>query len=81
MLIALHWAWGRTASKGRVLAPRKRRTACRRLLLFSGGAENYHAAMPVERGRRQSLLVWFECACDSRCERRGTTQAEAQTTV
>ena len=53
-----------------------------RLLLFSGGAENYHAAMPVERGRRQSLLVWFECACDSEMRAaRETTQAETQTTV
>ena len=35
-----------------------------RLLLFSGGAENYHAPMPVASGRRQSLLAWFSCGCE-----------------
>ena len=34
-----------------------------RLVLFSGGSENYHAPMPIAQGRRQSLLVWFWCGC------------------
>ena len=34
-----------------------------RLLLFSGGVDNYHAPLPVLQGRRQSLQVFFSCAC------------------
>ena len=34
-----------------------------RVLLFSGGGENYHAPLPVLRGRRKALQVWFTCAC------------------
>lgn len=37
-----------------------------RLVLFSGGGENYHAPLPVSRGRRQSLQMWFECRCAAR---------------
>ena len=35
-----------------------------RLVLFSGGGENYHSALPVARGRRHSLQAWFKCTCD-----------------
>ncbi|KAL1527461.1 hypothetical protein AB1Y20_016126 [Prymnesium parvum] len=34
-----------------------------RIVIFSGGAENYHAPLPVAQGRRQSLQMWFKCAC------------------
>ena len=47
-------------SRGLVVAPR-----IGRLLLFSGGAENYHAPLPVGRGRRQSLQIFFGCRCKS----------------
>jgi len=33
-----------------------------RLLLFSGGGENYHAPMDVRRGRRAAWHAWFTCA-------------------
>lgn len=46
--------------RGLVVAPRPGR-----VVLFSGGAENYHAPMPVAQGRRLSLLAWFKCACES----------------
>ena len=45
-------------SRGLAVAPR-----IGRLLLFSGGAENYHAPLPVGQGRRQSLQVFFGCRC------------------
>ena len=44
--------------KGLVVAPR-----VGRLLLFSGGSENYHAPTPVAQGRRQSLQAFFGCRC------------------
>ena len=44
--------------RGLVVAPRPGR-----VVLFSGGSENYHAPMPVAQGRRLSVLAWFECAC------------------
>lgn len=44
--------------RGWVVSPR-----VGRLVLFTGGAENYHAPMPVLQGRRQTLQVWFRCAC------------------
>ena len=44
--------------RGLAVAPR-----IGRLLLFSGGAENYHAPLPVGRGRRQSLQAFFGCRC------------------
>ena len=47
-------------SRGLVVAPR-----IGRLLLFSGGAENYHAPLPVGRGRRQSLQIFFGCRSKS----------------
>ena len=47
--------------RGLVVAPRPGR-----LVLFSGGAENYHAPMPVAQGRRLSVLAWFKCACESK---------------
>jgi hypothetical protein len=44
--------------RGLVIAPRPGR-----VVIFSGGAENYHAPLPVAQGRRQSLQVWFTCQC------------------
>ena len=32
-----------------------------RLVVFSGGGENYHAPLRVERGRRTTFHVWFDC--------------------
>ena len=32
-----------------------------RLLLFSGGAENYHAPLKVTRGEAPRFHVWFHC--------------------
>ena len=46
--------------RGLTVAPR-----IGRLVLFSGGSENYHAPMPVLEGRRQSLQMWFRCGCES----------------
>ena len=46
--------------RGLAVAPR-----IGRLLLFSGGAENYHAPLPVGQGRRQSLQMFFGCRCVS----------------
>ena len=43
---------------GSVVEPRRGR-----LVLFSGGGENYHAPLPVMQGRRTSFQVWFECDC------------------
>uniref|UniRef100_A0A7S0Q535 Prolyl 4-hydroxylase alpha subunit Fe(2+) 2OG dioxygenase domain-containing protein n=1 Tax=Coccolithus braarudii TaxID=221442 RepID=A0A7S0Q535_9EUKA len=36
-----------------------------RLVLFTGGGENYHSPMPVVRGRRTTFHVWFRCSCES----------------
>ena len=44
---------------GAVVEPRRGR-----LVLFSGGGENYHAPLPVTQGRRTSFQVWFGCDCD-----------------
>ena len=44
---------------GVVVEPRRGR-----LVLFSGGGENYHAPLPVMQGRRTSFQVWFGCDCD-----------------
>ena len=33
-----------------------------RLLVFSGGGENYHVPIAVEAGRRSTYHVWFQCA-------------------
>ena len=35
-----------------------------RLVLFSGGSENWHAPLPVGAGRRQSLQMFFKCLCE-----------------
>lgn len=32
-----------------------------RLLLFSGGGENFHAPLEVKRGYRPSYIFWFKC--------------------
>mmetsp|Transcript_15019 Transcript_15019/g.29290 ORF Transcript_15019/g.29290 Transcript_15019/m.29290 type:complete len:196 (+) Transcript_15019:664-1251(+) len=48
-----------TLTAGLVVEPRRGR-----LLLFSGGGENYHAPLAVVRGRRTTLHVWFRCACE-----------------
>jgi predicted 2-oxoglutarate/Fe(II)-dependent dioxygenase YbiX len=38
-------------------------------VLFSGGGENYHASLPVTRGRRPTAHFWFDCAArDPRAE-------------
>lgn len=44
--------------RGLVVAPR-----VGRLVLFSGGSENYHAPLPVASGRRQTLQAWYRCRC------------------
>ena len=44
--------------RGLAIAPR-----VGRLVLFTGGAENYHAPLPVASGRRQTLQMWFQCRC------------------
>ena len=44
--------------RGLAIAPR-----IGRLVLFSGGRENYHAPLPVGQGRRQSLQIFFGCRC------------------
>ena len=45
-------------NRGMMVAPR-----IGRLVLFSAGGENHHAPLPVLRGRRQSIQMWFECRC------------------
>jgi len=35
-----------------------------RLLLFSGGGENYHTDLPVVQGRRCALNIFFHCTCE-----------------
>ena len=47
-----------TLHRGLAVAPR-----IGRLILFSGGSDNYHAPMPVLQGRRQSLQIFFKCSC------------------
>jgi len=47
-------------TKGVVVEPRRGR-----LVLFSGGGENYHSAMEVVQGRRTALHMWFRCTCHS----------------
>lgn len=32
-----------------------------RLVVFSGGGENYHAPLSVQRGRRTTFHVWYDC--------------------
>lgn len=44
--------------RGMLVAPRPGR-----IFTFSGGGENFHAALPVGQGRRQSLQAWFKCRC------------------
>ena len=53
--------WGGDAqlAAGVLVEPRRGR-----LVLFSGGGENYHAPLPVAQGRRTSFQVWFGCDCD-----------------
>ena len=34
-----------------------------RLVLFTGGGENYHAPLAVTQGRRTAWHGWFKCAC------------------
>eukprot|EP00747_Dinoflagellata_sp_TGD_P165963 gnl/TRDRNA2_/TRDRNA2_188055_c0_seq1.p1 gnl/TRDRNA2_/TRDRNA2_188055_c0~~gnl/TRDRNA2_/TRDRNA2_188055_c0_seq1.p1 ORF type:complete len:285 (+),score=25.68 gnl/TRDRNA2_/TRDRNA2_188055_c0_seq1:67-921(+) len=41
---------------GLIVMPRRGR-----LLLFSGGAENWHSVLPLGRTRRHTFHVWFEC--------------------
>jgi hypothetical protein len=43
--------------EGIVVEPRRGR-----LLLFSGGGENYHTPLNVVRGRRAAWHGWFTCA-------------------
>jgi hypothetical protein len=35
-----------------------------RLVLFSGGGENYHAPLRVEQGSRRAYHAWFNCEPD-----------------
>ena len=55
--------------RGLAVAPR-----IGRLLLFTGGRENYHAPLPVGSGRRQSLQIFFGCRCGG--ERAGSQRAD-----
>ena len=48
-------------TRGLMVAPRPGR-----LVIFTTGAENYHAPLPVASGRRRSLQMWFRCRCTSR---------------
>eukprot|EP00965_Chrysotila_dentata_P000976 31511-Pleurochrysis_carterae.AAC.2 len=34
-----------------------------RVVIFTGGGENYHAPLPVVKGRRTTWNTWFSCAC------------------
>ena len=45
---------------GHVVEPRRGR-----VVLHSGGGENYHAAMRVLRGQRSSFTAFFRCKCDA----------------
>ena len=45
---------------GLVVEPRRGR-----LVLFSGGGENYHAPPAVTRGRRTTFHAWFKCNCNN----------------
>jgi hypothetical protein len=49
---------GVTLVGGLVVEPRRGR-----LVIFSGGGENYHAPLPVTRGRRTTFHAWFKCNC------------------
>ena len=42
--------------EGMIVEPRRGR-----LLLFSGGGENYHTPLPVRRGRRTAWHLWMKC--------------------
>jgi hypothetical protein len=35
-----------------------------RLVLFSGGGENYHSPIELSQGRRTTFHVWFHCDCE-----------------
>lgn len=35
-----------------------------RLVVFTGGGENYHAPLAVTQGRRSTFHAWFKCACN-----------------
>jgi hypothetical protein len=48
-----------TMASGVVVQPRRGR-----LLLFTGGGENYHAPLEVARGRRRTFHAWFSCECN-----------------
>ena len=43
---------------GWIVEPRKGR-----LVVFSGGGENYHTPLPVTQGRRTTFHAWFTCSC------------------
>ena len=44
--------------RGLVVAPK-----AGRLVIFSGGAENFHAPLAVQHGKRASLQMFFRCVC------------------
>jgi hypothetical protein len=46
-------------TRGVIVEPRRGR-----LVLFTGGGENYHAPLTVERGRRTTFHAWFQCRCE-----------------
>jgi hypothetical protein len=46
--------------RGLIVAPRYGR-----LVVFSSGGENIHAALPVAKGKRTTLQIWFWCTCTS----------------
>ena len=47
-----------TLRRGLVVAPKRGR-----VVLFSGGGENIHTALPVRAGRRQTIQAFFKCTC------------------
>lgn len=57
--------------RGLLVAPRRGR-----LLLFSGGGENFHSALPAVQGRRQSLQAFFKCAPACAQQRQSTARTK-----
>ena len=59
-----------TLARGLVVEPKRGR-----LVLFSGGGENYHSPLAVVQGRRTTVHAWFKCQCE---EPEGSAADEAE---